>query len=454
MNSFVKGIFLFVFCSSSFAVNANEPVFSIIPQGPLPSSISAGSSLTVAYTVTNNMSYTLEKNGLRFQPKGKTPIGVTQITNMTMNPPSCSDPFTLKPGQSCTLVLNINANSLVNGQAIGGPEVCNSKEHPVRCSIPSVGQELNIRGTRLSMLYVADNSSDFVSICSLNNNGSINSCEAHADSTFSSPIDIILNNSATLAYVANTNTNQISVCSVNANGGLGNCTLQNMIFNLVFSGLRINSNNSLLYITSFNFNEVFICQINPVNGFLTSCITDNGEGIFNDLDGRLVFNLAGTKVYVANSQSKTIIICNVNPVNGTFFGCTPFSDPSFIALLGLDINAAGTHIYSANGPSVSPTTPNGSISICPINPDGSLSPCTVSGGLDSSNNPTFNFDDDNATNSFVHTPTNIAYIPNGGNNTVSICPVNPNGSFGVCTVCDATNACNATFNTPDSAWVN
>jgi hypothetical protein len=48
---------------------------------------------------------------------------------------------------------------------------------------------------------------------------------------------------------------------------------------------------------------------------------------------------------------------------------------------------------------------------------------------------------------FMSSPTNIGYIPNNGNNTVSLCPINQsNGALGDCTVATG----NGTFNQPSA----
>jgi hypothetical protein len=93
----------------------------------------------VKYKITNATKDKLENVGLHSQPNGHTPVGVTQISSV----PNCTDPFTLKPGESCTLLLKITADDLVGGEAVGGPEVCTPS--PLRCSIPNPEDELNIK---------------------------------------------------------------------------------------------------------------------------------------------------------------------------------------------------------------------------------------------------------------------------------------------------------------------
>lgn len=132
----IMGMLFLLVCSP--ALLASVPVFTLEPVGTLPTTIMEGTTATVSYTVTNNTHYTLQGSGLRYPPSGVTPVGVTQAAG------GCADPFTLTAGASCTLNLLITADNLVNGRAVGGPEVCNTKANPVHCSIPSTANQLNI----------------------------------------------------------------------------------------------------------------------------------------------------------------------------------------------------------------------------------------------------------------------------------------------------------------------
>jgi len=67
---------------------------------------------------------------------------------------------------------------------------------------------------------------------------------------------------------------------------------------------------------------------------------------------------------------------------------------------------------------------NSTVSICPVNADGTLDVCTTSTGSSTFNDP---------KGTAISADGTIAYIGNRGNSTVSICPVNADGSFGVCT---------------------
>ena len=93
--------------------------------------------------------------------------------------------------------------------------------------------------------------------------------------------------------------------------------------------------------------------------------------------------------------------------------------------------------------------------ICPINPvNGSLGACTMYPEHSAQPNPTFNFNDDVATNMFIQNinGVNYLYAPNGGTTippspfSVTICPLQANGLIldGTCNV----NS-DPTFSEPD-----
>lgn len=136
MNKFSFAALCLALPMMAFAQNS---AFNVDPIDNLPSAVPAHGSVTVKYKITNATDQTLENIGLHSAPSGATPVGVTQISSV----PNCTDPFTLKKGESCTLLLKITADDLVNGEAVGGPEVCSTS--PVRCSVPNTEDELNIK---------------------------------------------------------------------------------------------------------------------------------------------------------------------------------------------------------------------------------------------------------------------------------------------------------------------
>jgi len=131
---------------SSLAPQAVSAIFVLTPQGTLPTQVPVDGQVTASYTVYNNTPFVSPDNGLNYTGNAPdtTPAGVTQNTSASSNPPTCADPFTLSPYGSCTLVLTISGADLVNGQAIGGPKVCNTKDNPTICVLPDLNERLNV----------------------------------------------------------------------------------------------------------------------------------------------------------------------------------------------------------------------------------------------------------------------------------------------------------------------
>ena len=95
--------------------------------------------------------------------------------------------------------------------------------------------------------------------------------------------------------------------------------------------------------------------------------------------------------------------------------------PQYLAVfnspVGIVLNNTGTIAYVTNGGNTSAT-----VSICPINSDGTFGTCKESAAV-------FNLPRLLALNS---AGTHL-YVPNLGNSTVSFCPINSDGSIGTCT---------------------
>ncbi|CDZ78394.1 Fibronectin type III domain protein [Legionella massiliensis] len=110
------------------------PMFLVTPIVKAPAVIYSGQIVTASYRISNNSPNLLKNSGLV-----NAPFGLTQATG----PGLCSKPFTLKPGSSCLLKLQIVANELKTN-LIGGPLICSSPANPLYCAGPSAGNELNI----------------------------------------------------------------------------------------------------------------------------------------------------------------------------------------------------------------------------------------------------------------------------------------------------------------------
>ncbi|HLF66774.1 MAG TPA: hypothetical protein VI522_04080, partial [Gammaproteobacteria bacterium] len=308
--------------------------------------------------------------------------------------------------------------------------------------------DLTVTGAGSQVAYIANrDSNNSIAICPVNTDGSLASCASHTDPSFFNPIDIILNNDATIAYVANVDfstppdTHTISVCHVHPDGTLGTCSAfsdPNDTLDLYYTGLRLNSENTLLYATGYFNNTVSICPV-AGNGALSACVEYQNND-FHGPSGRLVFNFAGLPAYVPNYNSFnsdfSVAICN-----SQFASCISAVDASFFHPLAMDINASGKHVYVAN-------YGNDTVSICEILSTGTLDTCTFSTGDDVGANPTFDFSI-SVANLFVHNYNGFGYFPNEPDDTISICPINNlNGAIGVCTVFS-----DADITSPGSVWI-
>ncbi len=125
-------IVLGLLCLITCGVFAAKPVFLIKPIQKAPRVIYAGQTATALYQVTNNTPYSLNNSSVF-----DLPLGVTHTYG------SCPKVFSLFPGASCTVGLQIVANELQHS-VFGGPVICNSLQHPMYCSRPPSGDSLYI----------------------------------------------------------------------------------------------------------------------------------------------------------------------------------------------------------------------------------------------------------------------------------------------------------------------
>lgn len=288
--------------------------------------------------------------------------------------------------------------------------------------------------------YVTNTNNNTVSICPVSADGSFfGTCTTSSgNSTFDHPVAIALPLPGATAYIANFNANTLSICPINSNGSFGTCNTSNG--NGTFDhpdGVALDPTNSYVYVTNQNNNTLSICSINN-DGSLGTCTVSNGNGTFSSptaVNVQLSSDASATYAYIANANS-TVSICPVN--TGSLGTCiTSNGNGTFSLPQGIGVNAAGNFAYIGNFGA-------NTVSICVINSDGSLGTCTITSG-----NGTFNFSANQAIGLFMSSLTSYGYTPNDGNNTVSICPINNNGSLGACVI---TNG-NGTFNQPSSIVV-
>lgn len=146
MNTYFQGMIWSLLISSISANSWGTPIFLVTPTIKAPSSLINGQTTSAVYQVTNNTRYTFSNIGLAQMPAGITP----NTTSVSSNTNYCSNPFTLTPGGSCLLKIDLNS-SLLNSGITNGPKVCYSQSNPVYCSQPLTPDQLNTTVTQSSI---------------------------------------------------------------------------------------------------------------------------------------------------------------------------------------------------------------------------------------------------------------------------------------------------------------
>jgi DNA-binding beta-propeller fold protein YncE len=408
-----------ILCSLSYA----KAILNIVPTSTTARTLhlAANGSATLIYTVTNNVRVNVDH--LVIDPYYNipgTPLTLAVQNNL------CTG--TLTPGGSCTFQLAIQSKTPAT--TVLEPRVCTFSG--ATCSVPVLADRMTIAtgGVARSVAYIANSSPNGpISICPVNADGSLGSCIAATDTSFNIPNGMVVNSKATILYVTNFGNNTLSLCPINQNGSLGTCTVSpgGGTFDSP-DGVALNPAGTIMYVSNLSTPTVSICQILS-DGSIGSCGTSNGNGTFDGMQS-ITLNADGTYAYICNFTN--VSICPIMP-NGTFGTCVladgngTFNEPE-----GVSFSPDNTTAYVGN-------FGNNTISLCPILQDGSghFGTCVVSGG-----NGTFDFSADEVVGLFMASPSHIGYIPNNGNNTVSICPVNGT-TLGTCAV-----NTDSTYNSP------
>lgn len=126
---------LIIISANSFA---SKQIFLVTPRISAESSLINGQTGSAVYQITNNTNFTLSNIGLVM------PSSVTaNTTSVSANSQYCSNPFTLAPGGSCLLKVNL-ITTLLGTSLNGGPTVCYSQSNPVYCSQPLTPDQMNV----------------------------------------------------------------------------------------------------------------------------------------------------------------------------------------------------------------------------------------------------------------------------------------------------------------------
>jgi len=430
---------------------------------PVITDMNCNETQLLEYTVTNNISVTVRVN-----QSIQVLAGNDGVADVTISGGTCGvlPSFNLDAGDSCTIDVSVIAQPCNNNSFKGAkkPLSLGSQVRQALVLVPSTTVQRNpltsiiqlnviqkstvITGLRA---YIAnDDDSNIVTMCPVNSDGTLGNsdntpeCTPLSDDTFNVPVDVIVSpkgaftGGVTMAYVANSNNNSISECPVNLDGKFGLCkspAFTDLGLEFSAAGLRLSSDNTKLYVTNTIFNTVTAVPVLP-DGTLSSP-TENYHGDFANPSGRIVENL--TYSYTANHGNNSVSICS-----SIFINCQYETDlNNFNLPLGLDIDVTDSYLFVANT--------NNRVASCPIT-GGTLGSCHYSDG-----DTTFDFTGA-VTNLYMQNYNGYGYIPNDGNNTVSICPVSSStGEIGTqispdlpCTTADGSDL---GFTQPASVWI-
>lgn len=415
-------------CFTFPSITCAAAIFNIVPQSTNSVTISNTGSALVNYTVTNNTNSS-SINAITVEPgysnsNSKFTFGLLNNTCTGIN---------LAPGASCSFSISVFGTGQADNVTLM-PRVCGYSG--AACSVPIASNRVAISSVNKNLLaYIPNANNNTVSICHVNADTSLSGCTTSTgNGTFNIPLGLILNSSNSIAYIPNYGSSTVSICPITSTGSLGTCTTTtgNGTLNGP-DGISLNPANTIAYIVNFNNNTLSICPLNSDGSFGTCALA---AGITISTPDSIYVNSSGTMAYIGN-DNLTVSLCPIKS-DGTFGTCSlSTGNGTFNKVQGINPNSAGTHMYLAN-------FGNNTVSICPLNADGTFGTCTTSTG-----NGTFNFSQNDAAALFMSNPNQHGYIPNDGTNTVSICPINSNGSLGVCTT---TNG-NATFDQPAAVFL-
>lgn len=329
---------------------------------------------------------------------------------------------------SQTNIATINTAGLAEANNAAGQSVITATYD----SVTSTSSTLTVS---LPSAYIANKTSNIISICPLNNLGELTTCTAStALPSATGALDIVLNNAGNIAYVAANGGSGVFVlvCTIAANKDVSSCSpFSDVTFDFGNgAGLYINAPNTLLYVTNYDGNSVSICPINT-DGSLSACQSSHGDGTFDGPNGRVTVTNNPNFSFMNNYSVKSASECQFD-VGGLFTGCSLQTAGGTIPYhtVGLAVNVPQTHLYFTD-------SDTSQVTICPS----SLSGCTTV----SDSTFAINIISENL---FI-SQNNSAYIPNGDNNTISICAImEPGGLLAPCLPFS-----DATLSTPMSVYI-
>jgi len=187
-------------------------------------------------------------------------------------------------------------------------------------------------------------------------------------------------------------------CLLNTDGTLSTCAQTGTGISAP-TGIVFNGSSSA-YVTDYGSSAVYLCNVG-IDGSLSSCASEGGN-----FQNPLQLAINGNTLYATNANpTGGVTTCSIG-VNGTLSLCTQSSG---LGTAGIAANASFAYV------SVDPTT----VDVCAIGASGGLANCASAGGIFSGAYG-------------ITLSGGYAYIANQGNGTVSVCSINPVGTFAAC----------------------
>ena len=338
--------------------------FNIEPYGSLPTSVTAGQTVTANFTVTNITN--TARNGYTLQGF---PATVTQNTTS----PNCGNPINLEPHASCNLQLDITGE-ISSNFAICKLNSCTTATTPLNVALNSTPPAPTAR-----YIYITTDANT-VLVCALNNQASFNplDCEDATPPSYSFRRlqGIVINTTGTTAYLTGNGQDPYQ-CSINAvTKHFDSCTQTSIntgdYFYPTTGMLGLSTGGDEVFISNWadgsSFGGLSITRCPIVNQTIEdNCVSS--AGLTADADG-LGVAVNSTHVYASNYSYPYVSACTLanwgSPctiLSGVNVGGTDiaFSNPSAVAL---NSNSSILYIGSSDTPSVvygcSPTNISGS----------------------------------------------------------------------------------------------
>lgn len=328
----------------------------------------------------------------------------------------------LKNSTACTFSIDGGGSREISLIGTTGPvkaTICLNASGPFTCQT----YDVNVRQTA----YISDYNNQAILSCPVKSDGTLERCTTMTTtgSAIAEPYQIALNRAKTRAYVASRADSQVFQCSIDSNGNFTNCADSGNT-GVAFdgpSGIVLNQANTRAYVTNQGggvSTGVSVCPINS-DGSFGACVASGNTGVSFDSPNGIGLDAAERFAYVANASNDTVSVCPIL-TDGTFGACADSGNSgiAFFEPVGVLV-ASPTLAYITN-------YGTNQVLRCPITPGtGLFGACEDSGNT---GDPFFG----PGGGIVLSTAEAGIYVANEDGFTVSLCPLNGDGSFGSCAI--------------------